>query len=89
MCEHAHRVHGRGLGQLAGLLPALAGQLDLLLVVVVLVVVVLDELVGDLGAPTCSTPTASFSSSVGSAPMISGVRASSMRMLSASSTRAK
>ena len=40
-----------GLGQRADLLPALAGQLDALLLVVVLVVVVLVELVDDRGGP--------------------------------------
>ena len=44
--DHADGVHGRRLGQHADLLPALAGQLGLLLLVVVLVVVVLDELAG-------------------------------------------
>ena len=77
------------MGKRADELPAGRGQLDLLLVVVVFVVLVLDEL-GHAGSRPADTSLTIFATALSpSEPMISGVRASSIRMLSASSTRAK
>ena len=62
-----------GLGNIAGLLAALAGQLRRLLLVVVFIVFVFDELSGHRRLHLWHS-TANCCSSVGRALMISGVR---------------
>ena len=78
-----------GLGKLAHQPASVGSQLDLLVFVIVFVVLVFDELRRDLGGPAIRLGFELFDASSASAPMISGVRASSMRMLSASSTSMK